>query len=138
MRKVKFGRTPNAVANEQRTAGSSRGLQSQSEKSSTYRLNEEVETGETWIDGSSIYRYVYDVSRLPNATTKNFPVTFSYSRIVRMYGTAQAVDNIIPIPFVSSGSDYLEFWIHNGQLELQSGGNLSAYSWAYVVLEYVK
>ena len=142
MRRNRYGRTPDAVSNEQRSQNSLSELQESAFQRGRYKLNQEVPTGETWIDNKSIYRVVIDIAPLPNATTKNYAIPVRYQEIVKLYGVANdGTTSVFPLPFLLTGAlgNGIGIRITDYQtLTVECGADRSGYTKAYVIIEYTK
>lgn len=110
-------------------------------KHSTYELSNETETGELWLKGQKIFRQVIDVAPLPNTTTKTYTLDLQYKRILKIYGYGYEPNTgrTIPIcmPF-ATGINSVQAYVTGQTLSVEAGANLSNYTDAYIVLEYIK
>lgn len=141
MRRLKSGSTPNRKGNDLRITRTAAELQDRLIEQSTYKLNQEVDTGETWIDGRAIYRMVTEVGPLPNATTKDVNHNVeSYAAIIRIWGWAQDGDTTLPLPHPNpTAANSVAIALLNGQrIRIITGINRTGYTTAYIVLEYTK
>lgn len=105
-----------------------------------YRLNEEVETGETWINGRKIYRKVIDFGALPAGGTKNVPHHIaSYSTIIKVWGFTDDNGGIIyPLPYVPQLATFgITVEVRQENIRILDALNYSAWN-ATVIIEYVK
>lgn len=66
-----------------------------------YRLGEDIDTGQRWINGQIIYCRVVDLGALPNATTKNVAHGIAtIGTVVLLEGIAQAAGPTVrALPF---------------------------------------
>lgn len=138
MRRLKTGQSPNARGNDQRVPSVLRGLQKRQVESGEYKLNQEVDTGQTWIDGRPIYRYVRDIGSLPNAGTKTLELGFSYREIVEMRGVIRNGLETRALPYndITSTQD-IEFRASNTDFAIQTAINYGSWQ-GYAIFEYTK
>lgn len=100
----------------------------------------EVDTGQKWLDGKTIYRKVIDIGALPNATTKNVAHSIvTLDSVVRVSGVAvNATPARIPLPYVTQTLNQgISVGVDNTNVTLVTGIDYSAYT-GKVVLEYTK
>ena len=100
----------------------------------------ETNTGQTWIDGSAIYRRVFNFGAIEGGGTVTISTGLSGAYVVKIdcigyddYG------RMIPVPFASiTGSLRDVYMDSSGNLIVRSGssGNLSG--GGHVILEYIK
>lgn len=148
MRKFKTGRTDNTVGNEQRVPNFLRGLQERGINNAKNNADKELPTGETWITGAEVYRWVISLGTLPNASAgpviKYYSVPTSVGRMLSMTGMAYRNDGYVhlPIPYVDDmAGNYIQptFYPNGGGLRIQYVGfDYSIYTEAHVVLRYIK
>ena len=98
--------------------------------------DDETDTGMKWIDGSSIYRKVFEVEHLPNNTTLNIDHDISNLGVVTyLIGIAQAVSGfpgrILPTGVAPT------FQFTATQIKITSNTDLSGVP-AVVIIEYTK
>ena len=98
----------------------------------------------TWIDGKPIYRRVYEIGSMPNATTKNISTGYSADAItvIKIYGFARynnlANRATVPIPNVSTiAAEDVKAVISNGNIAITTASDRSAAT-GYITLEYTK
>lgn len=139
MRKLKTGQTTNSRTNDQRVPNVLRGLQESAFEAGSYKLNREVNTGQIWIDGRTIYRTVIDLGSLPNATTKNIAHGIgSFSFMLPPSGVATNGDSIRPLPYVDTGTgNLIELRADPTNVNVVTAINYSSYT-AYAILEYTR
>ena len=105
-----------------------------------YSTNEQV-IG-TWIDGKTLYQKTFDVSPLPNSTDKRVPHGITnIGVIVNAFGYATAPGvNSTPIPFTNTTNVSAQVGLitDGTDLIIRTGDNRSAYTIAYVTLQYTK
>lgn len=104
----------------------------------------EVETGQTWIDGSPIYRKVINFGALPNNTVKSVNHNISdLLQIIKIETIGYDPANVrwIPIPFVPVASMYSStssnIRINATTVDIYASSNWTTFT-AYVILEYTK
>ena len=120
----------------------------QSNKLSSYSYDEQV-IG-TWVDGKPLYRRLFDIGALPNATSKLFDTGIASGKIhlVSLKGLARRLTGIvafIPLPHTGVSSStltsgiILTSWEESGTLRInvQAGSNRSDYN-GIVTIEYTK
>lgn len=103
---------------------------------------DEVKTNDIWIDGKPIYRKVFSVSSLPNATTISVAHGISgLSAVVRLYGiaTLSGENKNLPLPYSDpDGANYNVALIANtSNIQIYSKANRSSLS-GKIVIEYTK
>ena len=105
---------------------------------------DEVETGETWIDGKPVYRRVVNIGLLPDNTTKTVTLGLSIDTLIRISGGVKAgAGGFLPLPFVSfdSSSDY-STWVSiddNGDLVVTDNAAFGTAGYTGIcVIEYTK
>lgn len=94
----------------------------------------------TWIDGKPIYRKVYFINSLPNATTNDISHNLSDVNFMRIYGIAyrDTDDFSLPLPSASSTSENNIFLgVLGDYIRITTGTDRSALS-AHIILEYTK
>ena len=96
----------------------------------------ETDTGMKWIDGSSIYRKVFDVTALPNNDTDTVGTITDFKEAINAY--------FVTKPTASYGARVINYYgsmyvivNQNGSVDVHTNTNLSGVS-AYVVVEYIK
>ena len=102
----------------------------------------EVNTGMTWVDGSTIYRKVINFGSLPNNDTKNVNLNISnLGNIINVsaLGYDSINNNYWNIPTIStSGAQYtIDITITPTQVRIRTATDRSHFT-AYVILEYTK
>ena len=97
---------------------------------------EETNTGKKWIDDSTIYKKVFFVESLPNATTKsiNHGIT-NLKNVIKLEGLCQAAEGASGFPFPYATTLLLRYT--STQIAIQASGNSSSQS-AYIIMEYTK
>ena len=141
MRGVRTGQSPNAKGNDQRVPNNLRLLQTQLENRGSYKLNRETETGDVWIDGRPIFRTVLELGTLPNATVKDVSHNVPFRELLRIYGYASDGMSTLPLPHSDGGASVVAVFAisgANGSIRISTGLDRTAYTTAYVVLEYTK
>lgn len=138
MRRLKSGNTPNTKGNDQRAHRNQAAQQKRSEDQKQYKLNQEVATGEVWIDGRSIYRKVINVGTLPNAGTETHAIGSTYNEIVRLWGGFRIEDSFRPFPYVdTTTANLVELRVDGPNIVVVTAINYSGHA-GFVVLEYTK
>lgn len=102
---------------------------------------EEIDTGETWVDGKDIYRKTYATGNLPASGAAYIDIDVdAIDAIVNYYGTATDDTNTITLPYYvldeASGAG-VQVGINNNRIKINVGGDRSSYS-GFVTLEYTK
>ena len=96
---------------------------------------DEVKTGGKWIDGKPIYRKIVDIGALPNNTSKT--VAHGINNLEKaIIANGFAINNkgeTIYIPHTFSG-----FYLNKTSIVLNTTYNYSAYTEAYITIEYTK
>lgn len=100
----------------------------------------EIDTGYTWVDGSTIYKKTIAFGSLPNASTKSVAHNISNLNVMlRIEGIATNGNNIFPLPF-PPGTDLngtIQMYSNQTDIQCYCGGNRSTFS-AYVTVYYTK
>lgn len=103
----------------------------------------EVNTGQKWIDGKTIYRKVVDTGALPNTATKTTAhgLTGTF-QIVRMYGIAYnpTLNLTIPLPYAGiTANTGIALNVGTTVVNVSTGvTDYVGWTSSYVVLEYTK
>ena len=103
----------------------------------------EVDTGDTWIDGSHIYKKTVNTGALPNAAVATTPHNITnLSKVIEMKGYAyRSTDGkFIPLPFpsLSTADTSVDMSVVSGNIRLYTAADLSAFAESYVTLYYTK
>lgn len=99
----------------------------------------EVNTGQTWLKGQTIFRRGFNIAPLPNATTKVVEHDVDYTRIVRIEGFARDGDVILPLPYASgTAANVIEVSVDRDGVSITTGVDRTSYAEAYIFLEYIK
>lgn len=105
-------------------------------------VQEERETGETWINEQPIFRKVVNIGTLPNNTSKFVPHGVRYTRFLSMkgyaFGPTNGISINIPHPDANTLAGTVELAVAGANIVITTTGNLTAFSESYVVLEYIK
>lgn len=90
-----------------------------------------------------VFRLTINFGALPNAGTKsvahNLPINLNYT-FTQIYGTAtQPNTKFIPLPYASATAviDNIELNVDTTNVNVTTGANYSAYTVAYIVLEFL-
>lgn len=100
----------------------------------------EVETGLTWIDGSTIYKKTIDFGALPNADNKNVAHNISnLDKVVKIEGIALAGNRAFPLPHVDPGDTItgIRITVEGAEIQIRTGIDRTALH-GYVTLYYTK
>ncbi len=100
----------------------------------------EVETGLTWIDGSTIYKKTIDFGALPNAADKNVAHNISnLDKVVKIEGIALAGSRAFPLPHVDNGDviTCIRITVEGAEIQIRTGIDRTAWH-GYVTLYYTK
>lgn len=105
-----------------------------------YSLDEHV-IG-TWIDGKTLYEKTIDCGALPNTNTKAIAFDNSNFKIIDFKGYAHnsVSGNTLCLPYPNSISiqNQIGIYISTSSINIQTGGNLSAYDVSYITVRYTK
>lgn len=109
-------------------------------KALSYSTEEQV-VG-TWIDGKPIYRKVFIVTSLPNATVMPIQTDLDNIKVTKIYGEANDSNgNTLPLPHVgvfTPNSSIEIAWLGiSKQIRIATQSDRSSYS-ANIILEYIK
>ena len=99
----------------------------------------EIDTGETWIDGSKIYRKVIDFTTASSAVTSwtTCGTITNLKRPIKVYGYLEYNSTTSSvIPTFESSSIRLQFSFSGNNLQYQCEGYLNKK--CYVIVEYTK
>ena len=106
----------------------------------TYSLNE-IDTGETWIDGKPIYRKVISFGALPNTDVKDVAHNINdLDYIINLYGIGErSLDKYyFPLNMArDSLSIQIGLYANDTYVSVYAGSDRSNTS-AYIVIEYTK
>lgn len=118
-----------------------------------YYLDTLSDNSQSWFPGTgtelrSILRKVVDIGGLPDfgaTPTKSVAhgiTTSEDTRITRFYGTANdpgvaTLTSGIPLPHVDVGGNNIEIEIDSTNIKISGTGDYSAYTTAYVVIEFL-
>ena len=100
----------------------------------------EAKTNKIWIDGKPIYRKVYYIASLPNATSQDYdPGISNMNYLVDMSGTIIFANGFMPVntPRPDSNGSGVAFYWQNNKIHVISPSDRSNWS-CYVILEYTK
>ena len=102
------------------------------EEISSYSTDE-VETGDTWIDGKPIYRKVYTFSTNDDSPVGAIPNLYE---VVNIYGCYTGNGNIFPAVFYVSEEFNLKSWVYGNGLYFSQTGypNMTG----KIIVEYTK
>ena len=101
---------------------------------------DEVDTGEKWINGKTIYRKCISVAALPNNNTATAGTLASLDTLVSIHGEAKSTTQngySRPLPFVGNGSNDIRVDISDYDVTIKTTSDWSSYS-AILILEYTK
>lgn len=103
----------------------------------------EIDTGFTWIDGSTIYKKTISVGPLPNATTKDVAHGISnLANVIKIEGWAYISEDSqhYPLPYVTSSSagNLIGIYVRGANIRILAGIDRSDATEAYVTLYYTK
>lgn len=105
-----------------------------------YSLDEQV-IGK-WIDGKPLYQKTINCGALPNTNTKPIPFDNSNLKIIEYKGYAHNTNsgNTLCLPYPNSISiqNQIGIYISTSFINIQTGGNLSAYDVSYITVRYTK
>ena len=112
--------------------------------SQLFSESDEVETGETWVDGKKIYRRTFITTNIiPSNNALRIPISFEHSDIWIDQSNSFIKNNIwtYPIPlnrYSTSDESYIGIWIDQSNIILFSGSGWNE-SWTKVVtVRYTK
>lgn len=112
--------------------------------SQLFSESDEVETGETWVDGKKIYRRTFiTINIIPSNDALRIPISFEHSDIWIDQSNSFIKNNIwtYPIPlnrYSTSDESYIGIWIDQSNIILFSGSGWNE-SWTKVVtVRYTK
>lgn len=100
----------------------------------------EVDTGQKWVDGKTIYKKTINFGALPNATSKKVAHNIaSFSRVIRTEGVACYTNGVsLPLPFVSNVQNAsVELSVNSTEITIAAGTNRSGAT-AYTTVYYTK
>lgn len=119
-----------------------------------YYVDLESPSGQTWFpdaaDFRSGFRKVIDIGGLPNFAVTNPQntahgiTTSDLTKVTRLYGAATnpgvaSLTSGIPLPFVdTSGGNHIRLEIDATNVIITGSGDYSAYTTAYVVIEWLE
>jgi len=101
---------------------------------------DEIVTGDTWIDGKTIYRKVISFGTLPNATTKNVAHGITgLTRVVEFSGSAiNGTTDQVALPHVSNTATWdIQLNVNATNVSIVTANNYAPYT-GYVILKYIK
>lgn len=102
----------------------------------------EINTGQKWVDGKTIYKKTYDTGAMPNNNAKVVALSITnLDKVIRFEGWATAPSRTItrPLPFVSSdGSQNIALWIEGQNLRIRTVSDQTDFTASAVTLYYTK
>lgn len=100
----------------------------------------EINTGNKWVDGKTIYRKTINFGAMPNSTTKSVSHGISgLSAVLNIYGWATNGTNYITVPRgAPAGTNSIESYANSTDVMCVTSANWTAYSSSYITLEYTK
>lgn len=110
---------------------------SEIEDPNTYS-NTEVRIG-TWFDGKPLYRKVLTVPTLPN--NNEITITIDSTFIIKkfdVYVKNPAQNNNITFRLPVVGTNYINAFIYNDKITIQTTSDRTAFTDNYVIIEYTK
>lgn len=103
---------------------------------------EEVDTGDTWIDGRTIYRKTFNMGGLKNAGIVKVPHNIDKLDLViavRGFAKEYSVGATINLPHAADQQAYtVTVYVDNTSVNIQTYANQTGYTTSYVHLWYVK
>ena len=104
--------------------------------------DEETATGETWTDGSSIYRIVIS-AKSPNATDGTFSareVDFTYGIPINISGVCITSNSVLPFGYSTNAGYLIKISFAKPSSKLVISSNSSSFNGGdcYIIVEYVK
>ena len=100
----------------------------------------EVNTGAKWIDGTAIYKKTINFGALPNSTAKNVAHSIvSLGKIIKLEGYGRKTSGgTYPLPYASAGSNSIELYANNTNIEITTTSDRTDITECYVTLYYTK
>lgn len=100
----------------------------------------EQATGYTWIDGSMIYKKTVNCGALPNSTAKYVAHSItSLGKFIKLEGYGRKTSGgTYPLPYASAGSNPIELYADNTNIEITTTSDRTDISECYVTLYYTK
>lgn len=98
----------------------------------------EVDTGATWIDGSTIYKKTINFGALPNNTNKSVPNGFAdgvIDKVVKIEGYAYYPSTGL---FMDLGGKDVYLWATSTDVEVKTYTDLSYWTECYITIYYTK
>lgn len=100
----------------------------------------EINTGMTWIDGSTIYKKTVSTGALPNTTVKTVAHgILNLGLVIDIKGFAwDGSSTWLPIPNAGSSSAAIEAYVYSSNICITTGMDRSGFTTSYVTLYYTK
>lgn len=103
---------------------------------------EEIDTGDTWIDGRTMYRKTFNMGGLKNAGIVKVPHNIDKLDLViavRGFAKEYSIGATINLPHAADQQAYtVTVYADNTSVNIQTYANQTGYTTAYVTLWYVK
>jgi hypothetical protein len=109
-----------------------------------YATGVEIDTGQIWVDGKTIFRRVINFGALPNGTTKSVAHGIigldlvTHSRLQTKRTDIGANRSFMDGTMTTSTSGGIDFYINGTDCVFATVADWSSYNEAYWVLEYTK